>query len=58
MQSWFRKREYPHDLTNSEMREVTFYSFKIKNNDTHNNMTGIPLIVTYDPYEPFSQTGC
>ena len=47
MKSWFRKREDPEDLINSEMSNVKFSNLTLKSNDKNHNMKGIPLVVTY-----------
>ena len=43
------KREYPEDLSSSEMSKVKFSNFKLKSNDKNHNMKGILLVVTCHP---------
>ena len=53
MKSWFRKREYPEDLINSNMNKVKFSNLGLKSNDKNQNMKGKPLVVTYYPFLKF-----
>ena len=47
MKSWFKKREYPEDLTSSRMRKFKFSNLRLKSNDKNHNTKGTPLVVTY-----------
>ena len=49
MKSWFRKREYPEGMLNSNMIKVTIVNIKIKNNDKDSNMKCVLLVATYHP---------
>ena len=47
IKQWFAKRDYPHDLINSEMNKVKFPN--VENKYSNNKEKGIPFSVTFHP---------